>query len=421
MLTILGVVLALLGQIMLSRALGTEHFGRYAIALGWSMVLVTPATAGMDFTLLRFAPVYMADGQLGRLAALLNFAVSVMAATAAGAAIFFLILSYQAPSSLGTSTASGVASIIALTAATAFANALSAVFRANKRIVLSQLYTAIVRPVLFLGMLGLVLATVLPLDGDTALALTAASAVVALFLLFGHVRGSYMTHCAEPVQPALIRDWMLMSGPMLLNASIQQLLTQSNVLYLGTLSTPAQAGHFAVASRLATLVLLGMSALASITSPMIVSAWHAGDTMALQRIALTNARVAGAFAIAATAFFLIFGELVLSAFGKGFDQAWWPLMIMLSGGLAIALVGSTAAQFLTMTGQQTPVLVIMVLSLILHVVLSLSLIPGFGAVGAAAASAAATTASVAAMAWRVRSTLRIDTTLFGAAASVQTA
>jgi O-antigen/teichoic acid export membrane protein len=412
-----GLALGLVGQVLVSRLLGAHEFGRYAIILGWCMVFVTPVTAGMDFILLRYAPAYMSEGQTPQLLGLLKFVAIVLITTTTLASVLLFVVSFAAPGVLGTATAAGIASMVVLTGAMAFMNTFSTVFRAAKRIVLSQTYSQVVRPVLVIGAVCAAYVTGIFFDAESAILITALAAALALAALLGHLRATYIRGPSKPVERAQVYDWFLLGLPLLFVTTIQQVLTQSNVMFLGALSTPIEAGQFAVASRLATLATFGMSALASITSPMIVTAHQAGDVASLRRIASVNARLALVCALGVACVLLAAGSYVLQLFGPGFEQAWQPMVILLVSGIISAASGP-AAQLLMMTGKQNQVLLVMLVALAVHVILSLALIPEYGASGSAIAASAAIAVSTAMMMWRAWESTGVDSSILGRSAGV---
>jgi O-antigen/teichoic acid export membrane protein len=85
---------------------------------------------------------------------------------------------------------------------------------------------------------------------------------------------------------------------------------------------------------------------------------------------------------------VLFGEALLSTFGRGFDEGRLALTLLAVGQLANYASGA-ATNVLTMTGRARANLVFTVVHLVVTVALNLLLIPPFGLVGAAVANGVA--------------------------------
>jgi O-antigen/teichoic acid export membrane protein len=151
----------------------------------------------------------------------------------------------------------------------------------------------------------------------------------------------------------------------------------------------------------------GLSALSTVSGPMIASAYHRGELGELGRLASLSARIALAFAVPAAIVLVLAGPTLLSLFGRDFVAGYPVLLILIVGALANAFTG-VVAYLLTLTGREVVALAIFAGALALNAGLNVLLIPHWGAVGAALASAAGTTFWNIAMLILVRRHLGID-------------
>jgi O-antigen/teichoic acid export membrane protein len=87
---------------------------------------------------------------------------------------------------------------------------------------------------------------------------------------------------------------------------------------------------------------------------------------------------------------VLFGDALLSTFGRGFDQGRLALTLMALGQLANYASGASS-NLLTMTGRSRANLAFTVVHLVVTVTLNLLLIPPFGLLGAAVANGVAMT------------------------------
>lgn len=386
-----GTGLGFVTNLILARLLGPADYGDYAVAISWAMLFGIPATFGMDFVMLRFVPAYVAEGRLSVIGRLLSFSALTIVSLSALIALIFFIIDKLHPGALGPVGPLAVALVVLLMASQAGLTVYSAFFRAIRSIFFSQFYLQIVRTFLLLCTIALLAAigTITPLSG---LAATSATVLLTLLLLGVHLRilMQSLTNTSTAGLPAgEHRRWLEMAWPSLLSASIQQVLMQSGIIALGLFGTPEDAGYYAVASRLAVLITFPLSALSSITAPMIVEAWTNGEKVRLQSIATLNARLSFAAAGSMLLVFVLFGPAILGLFGEGFSASLLPLLILSGGSLVVAFTGA-CANLLLMTGHQRAVAGTMIVgACVLIVILGVSGRDGLTTWEAASAYAAA--------------------------------
>lgn len=411
-----GLALGLCSHVLLSRALGANDYGLYAIAIGWCMILVIPAKFGLDHTALRYASVYVQEKRMGLLKSLVFYSTKLLFFSTAliGAAVF--AVAWLMPNffgvSRGVSSAGDVGWLIVLISVLAFLGVFSAFFRAAHKLFASQFYEQVLRSAILIA----ALVAAIQLNGElslrVALMLTALSALGALAILLVRFRSEFFGKGGEPVGAAQGKEWLNLAWPVFGLTAVQQVMLQSNVILLGWLATSEAAGHYAAASRLASFVPFALAAVATVSGPMVAKAFQRGDVEELRRIAVVTARIAFFCAIGMSFLFLVSGKIVLSAFGKTFVEAYPALLILLCGGLVNAFTGSVG-HFLTMTNKQLVALGIMLVALVLNLILSLILIPAAGLIGGAAASAIGVSVWNLLMIGYVRKTLGIDATALG--------
>ena len=94
------------------------------------------------------------------------------------------------------------------------------------------------------------------------------------------------------------------------------------------------------------------------------------------------------FAVAVVIAIFFFGEAIIRVFfGAEYESAYVPLLILCTGQLVNAAMGSVAS-LLNMTGHERDTMVIIVAGAILNVILNFCLTPVWGMTGAAVATAA---------------------------------
>ncbi|HEX8400903.1 MAG TPA: flippase [Allosphingosinicella sp.] len=409
---VVGLVIGFLSHMVLSRTLGADQYGQYAVALGWALVLVLPARLGLDNAALRLATIYVEEDRLGQLRGLIRFAAAVMTISSLIIAAALLALHAIGFSLFRGATATILLWMIAIIFPLAALGVVSVLLRAARRILASQVYEQLLRPVVLIAGCGAFALTRIELSASAALMITAVATGVALAGALLHFRTVFPNLSRHPPETNERGQWLSLSWPLFLIGTVQEVMNQIDIILLGQLASTSEAGHYAAAWRLASLVVFALVAITAISAPMIAWAHRRNDRAELARIARLNARLALAFSLGMTIFLAAIGPYALRLFGPGFDDAYPALLVLLLAGMVNAFTGSVA-YLMTMTGRQQLALAIFGSSLLVSIVLNVLLIPPLGTLGAAIASASGTILWNVAMLVYVRRQFGIDASAFG--------
>lgn len=404
---VIGTVASLASHLVLSRFLGAREYGHYVIALGWAMVLIVPARFGLENTTLRFATIYREEQRSGALRALVHTSLATISATSIGLAMLLLGSKLANAPFLDAVEFNLLVWVAAMVFPLAILGWLSTLIRTVQKILASQFYEQVLRPMLLIAALALFLRIGIQLDSGTAMKLTVVCTAAAMIGLAVHTFKAFRGLLNAAYDFSEWRLWFSVSWAVLLMSVVQETSNQIEIILLGILADATSAAHFSAAWRLASLVSFGLVAIATVSAPLIASAFRRGDIAEMARLAKLNARLSFGFAISIAIFIAVFGKLLLGAFGPDFVQAYPALLILLAGGIANAFTGS-AQYFLLMTGHQIAALAIMFVSLVLGIVLNGLLIPLLGLTGSAIASASCVIFWNMTMLIFVRRTLGVD-------------
>jgi O-antigen/teichoic acid export membrane protein len=402
-----GLAIAFLSHMLISRTLGVSAYGQYSIALGWALILVIPARLGVDNTVLRYASIYLEEEDFAALRALIRFALVMMVLSSS---VVVLVLIGQARLGSGLFTMFSPAAVLwigALIFTLAALGLYSALIRSAKRVLASQLYEQVLRPVALIALIAAAAALGLTLSAERALVLTVMAAIVALggiVIHFHRIAPSLRAHRHDQRDR---REWIAVGWPLLLMNVVQEVLNQIDVIMLGHFADTTASGLYAAAWRLASLVPFALISLSFISAPMIATAYRRRDFDELSRIAKINARLAFGFSVAMAAFLAAIGGIALRAFGHGFEAAYPALLILLGGGLISAFTGSVG-YLMTMTGRQNPALLSVCAALAANLGLNVTLIPRLGILGSAIAATSSVFVYNLLMWIHVRRTMGID-------------
>jgi O-antigen/teichoic acid export membrane protein len=406
-----GLALAFLSHMLISRTLGASAYGQYSIALGWALILVIPARLGLDNTVLRYASIYFEEENHGALKGLIRFSLLTLTLSSSIVMLGLVVQTLLGLGLFSMFTWQALLWIGALVFALAALGVYAALIRSAKRVLAAQFYEQVLRPVILIVGIGFAAAGGARLTAETAITLTVVAALTALGGIAIHFHRIAPRLGGTLARYDQRREWLAVGVPFLAMNVVQEILNQIDILLLGHLADTTASGLYAAAWRLASLVPFALVALSFTSAPLIAVAYQRGNYDELARIASINARLAFAFSLGMALFLALIGRFALHAFGEGFEAAYPALLILLAGGLITACTGAVG-HLMTMTGGQNLALLSVGAALLCNVVLNLILIPRLGIVGSAIAATSSILVYNLLMWAHVRRTMGIDASVF---------
>ncbi|MGI3902142.1 MAG: lipopolysaccharide biosynthesis protein [Janthinobacterium lividum] len=212
----------------------------------------------------------------------------------------------------------------------------------------------------------------------------AAGMVVAVALQLSSVRRRF-PEAIRAARPEMRRsEWIRRARSMWSSAVLEAAAQYAEVLLLGLLVSPAVAGVYFVAARMANVFAMMSGGLHSYTSTHASSLYHAGQRSALQ--ALFRSVMTMALLIAGPLIVLVavFGNLLLDIFGRHYADGYWVLILLSIGSFTAALAGPSNG-LLLVSGHERLYSRVLFAALLVRVGLITWAAPRFGAIGAAGA------------------------------------
>lgn len=399
-------------HLLLARLAGAEQYGTYSYVLAWLGIAVLVAGLGLHLALVRYVAAYRAQAAWALLEGLWRWSRRLVLAAAGSIAAVAALLLWLLRDRLDPSlVATGWIACGALP--------VGAMFRLNegrllglKRVAAAQLPEGLLRPVIAAGLAALLYALPgRPLGSAAAMGLHLVAILVALAVSLALARSL----APRPPPPEEARyvpaAWMRVSVPLWLQAGLLLVSSRLDVILVGVLAGMTDAGIYAVASRLAELIVFGADASQLAARPDIAEADARNDPQALQRAVTAAAGWATLFA-AGACFFLIAGRsLLLGLFGAEFLRG-APVLLILTAGYLVAACTALADSVMNMTGHQAAGARISAAALAVKLPLIWVGVASWGIAGAALASSAA---MIIDRLWRwiyVRRELRIEGAVF---------
>ncbi len=402
-----GSVIGLLLAAVVGRALGTDGAGTYFLVVAVFMIVSNVAELGADTGLVRYVSAARATGRSVDVPHLVRSALRPVLLGGVLVVVLAAAVVRARPELFD-----GVPPLVVVAAAAlAVLSSLIAIMLSISRgfgdVVSYPLLQNIALPVLRLaGVLVVVLA-----GGGILSVLTAWMAPVPVVLVLATAVAVTMTRRRAGswrpgrARPAEVRrmtgEFWAFSATRGVSAAVEILLEWADVLLVGALTSPEEAGIYAVVTRCARAGEVVQQAARIAVGPQISAALARGAVREAREI---YGLVTAAMIWMAWPFFIVlavFGDAALSVFGDGFDEGATSLAVLaLSMGLATA--AGTVQTILLMGGRSSWQLADKSLALVLNVALNLALVPQWGIEGAAVAWAVTIVVDTAVVVYQVQ-------------------
>jgi O-antigen/teichoic acid export membrane protein len=369
---------------LLARLLSPEGFGAFGLAFSLATGGALLSQLGLQQASVRLIAEFMGRDQPGRARASVLFAYQhvvlgimvVAAILLLGGGTWLALELWHAPALAG-----ALVAIAVWMAMTSLQVLTSETFRGFKDLRFASVFGGVIT-----GLLTLSVLTALVLwKGEASLAqvvwISAGGAAVSLMLGVTLVRRRIRVLPHGESIPA--REVFSISLPLWVSSVTTFALAQAALWILGTFLPKEDVGLYFAALRLVNLVSMPLVLVNLIVPPFIADLYARGEKDQLQRVVRATATVAGVPAFVVLTIFLLFGGPIMGLiFGDPYRAA-APLLALLSiGYLANVWTGSCGVT-LSMTGHQTVLMRITLVSGVISVGGSLLVVNRFGTVGVA--------------------------------------
>lgn len=379
--------LSFITGLLLARLLGTTGYGTYAYAITWVGILAVPGTLGMDKLLVREVALYETKSEWGLMRGLLRWANKVVLFASSGlaliAALIIIIFAGNQDKLVFVSLLIALISLPLVTLTILRQSAL----RGLNRVIAGQLPETLIQPVLFIVFISI--AYLLFGKGLTApwvLGINITAMGIA-FSIGTWVLLKSLPHPINITSPAYKkREWMRSAFPLMLLTGLHIINARTDIVMLGIIKGPREAGIYAVANHGAELIIFILFAVNSALAPRVVSLYTSGETKKLQDIITASTRIVLLFSLPIALTLMVFGHWFLLLFGEAFTDGRTTLAILSAGQLVNASMGSVGL-LLIMTGHERNAALGVGISAVLNIILNALLIPEWSIEGAAIATA----------------------------------
>jgi O-antigen/teichoic acid export membrane protein len=380
--------------ILLARFLGVDEYGTYVYAMSWVLLLGVFAGLGLNQVLVANVAVYHQKDDWAHISGILRFAIAAVTAASILCALAVVgtgwLLHRDEPSLY-------IALLLAclLLPLRALLLPIGATQNGLRQVTYAQIPTLLLTPACFLMVLALSFGLEFsPRTAPAAIILqaiaTSVGVVVAVLLLRKGLAAAGRPSRFPPphYEP---KTWFLSGVPLILMGSMFLVNSNADILMLGGLAGPTEAGIYKAAARGAELLAFGLSIIGAPLGPIVARLYAADDRTRLQRELVRWGRIAFVPTLILAAILVLGGKWFLSLFGADFvtDEASSALSILALGQLVRAGAGPVE-QLLIMTGNGRAAAWLLAVAAAVNVALNAALIPAWGVGGAAVATASST-------------------------------
>jgi O-antigen/teichoic acid export membrane protein len=263
--------------------------------------------------------------------------------------------------------------------------------------------------IIALALLGglLVVASTVKLDpADVLLVRTGTATLGSLFLYLSwkNRRTTIGVFTAPIVDGAAMISLARAGFPVMLIGIGAIVNSSADIILLGLIRSSTEVGHYHVATRGASLVVLPLTVMIVPLSP-IISKLHRTNQRELKTAFIKTTAVAAVAALVIAGLLLLLLQQFLGLFGPAFQGAANVTIALIAAQLLNACFGPVQ-HLLVMTGHQNLASRAMLYGVATNVILNLILIPHFGGVGAAVGT------GIGIVVWNVLAMLAVQNNVF---------
>ncbi|MEM8675486.1 MAG: polysaccharide biosynthesis C-terminal domain-containing protein [Cyanobacteria bacterium P01_G01_bin.67] len=370
-------------QVCLARWMGANQYGVYEYVISIATFLGFLAALGLPNCLLRFIPKYIVQEDWGKLRGIIWGSWRYVLLSGLFVALISGVLlvawdAYRSDIALA-SFLVGVG-MIPLQALLRHQREMS---RGIKRMTLAYLPSTIVFPLLLIAGAFYYRHN---LSSSKAIALTWLCLALILTWQLWLFQRQLPAQCYSTPVVYSRKEWFAVALPLLFKDSAFVVLSQTDILMIGTMLGSFQVGIYGAGFKTAAGVSFILAGVNAIAAPMFATLHAQEDYAGLQKLTSSVARWMFYPTLILAVLLIVSGDRVLGLFGAEFVAARWSMTILILGQLVNVGAGSVG-YLMEMTGHHRQSAFVLGCTAVLNLLLNAILIPMFGIMGAAIATA----------------------------------
>lgn len=377
-----GALLTLAVFTLAARAMSPDEFGRLAIWFNAVSFLAVAACFGQDTLIARSFGEYSSKGDYAQAwgAYRYGWSMTVVSAIVFAAAMLFLA-PFCFPQLARTALLGGAFFLLTQT--------LLHYSSHSTRVIVNFVVSEVSRELIWrIVLLVVVIWAVLHQDLTPAEFFFAAGVgqILSLLAALRFVRASYLEHPAGALDQRDRKHWLSRGLAMWQSATVEAGSAYFDVILIGFVASPADAGDYFAAARIANVFIMVLTGLNTYSMSHSASLHFSGQTQKLQDILRVLVSVSTAMLAPLLALIYIFGRDILMIFGERFAGVYPTLVVLATACFIMSACGSASVILLT-TGHEKLYSRIITAATLGRFALTAILAHFYGSVGAASAFA----------------------------------
>ncbi|AGL01035.1 flippase [Desulfoscipio gibsoniae] len=382
---ILGQFVRMITQILITRILGVENYGLYALGQSILQILRQVSMLGLQGGVVRYGVIFLGEGERGKLKGTILFALVISTGFSIFTAITLYLISYDIAMQVFNKPSlvhvlHGIAIALPFFALLTIISFISRVFR---RIDYSVAIQEVFHPIFVFILIGFSFILGYKLIGAVygfvlGTIITAVFSVLLLIRMFPEIYGGIKSVCKY-------KELMNFSFIILLVELSTILINNIDRIVLGYFVSAKDIGRYSAAALVAIQISVVLQSFNTVFSPLIADLYNKNALNQLNLVFKTVTKWIFTLTLPLFLIIVMFSDEVMNMFGRDFFSAGSILVILACGQFVNASVGSVG-YMLTMTGLQKIEMINGILGLILNLILNYILVLHFGVVGVAMAT-----------------------------------
>ena len=412
-----GMAVTFVSGFALARMLGPSDYGIYSMLMAVPLIVSAFVQLGFPQLATRDISRLLASDQAERIRALL-FWFSIVIAGGCAVALLMLLGLYSVSKlplmSIQPKDAALAAFLIPLTA---FNNLIVGVLRGLHRNIVAQLQYAVIRPILFTGLL--ISSSVFASSWITAMvavSFQAFAAVAAVAIGAVSIKRALPASDHHAKVPRTLHKWIRSALPMGGTDIVRMIEAQIPFLLIAAFLSTKDVGLYRVAVSASALIGLPTSLVVMTIASRLSTFFIKGDISSMERLLAAAALTTTISAAIATVVLIVFGEHLLRiAFGKVYAES-WPTLILLCISYCVSSTCAGAMTTLNMCGLERKLFSTYLVGMGVTLTIAIILVQYIGIVGVAIGALFGEVIRCFIMRYLAKRRLGIETSLVGARA-----
>jgi len=409
---IISTPLALIVNILLFRAIGSEQYGIFVYVNSWLLLLSVCSRFGFSTMLIRYLSRFATLKEIGKMKSLFIYAYGFTMITSLIIGICGSVIFYFNPQIFPIYNKTFLVGLLFTLPVISIALLQQSTLVGLKQVVISDIPINIFRNVILVTIFGLLYLFHKEISASLTMFIVGiiyASVVIINFIIISRFLDLDLMKKTKKIQESM--SWATLSKPFFFISGSQIINQRADVIILGFFTPPGQLAVYAAVSRLIPLIGFVSGITNSVIKPYISSFHAVGDKSEIQKVVFRMSIISFVATILTSIFLVVLGKWILGLFGEEI-VAGYILLIILALGKVISILTGPVAILLSMTDHAGLASKSELASNIFYIILCFLLIPKYGIIGAAIGTATAWVFRNLLMTFFVLTKLKINPSVF---------